>query len=55
MKSVARKITAEILFGTSILRPSAVHRLRTSAAGILNMLSASIIFAEALECLQTSG
>ena len=48
MKSIAGKSTAEILFGTSNIRHSAVHRLRTSAAGILNMLSAAITFAEAL-------
>ena len=47
MKSIAGKTTAEILFGTSIIRHSAVHRLRTSAAGILNMLGAAITFAEA--------
>ena len=48
MKSVAGKTAAEILLRTSIIRHSAVHRLRTSAAGILNMLSAAITFAEAL-------
>ena len=48
MKSIAGKTTAEILFGTSIIRHSAVHRLRTSAAGTLNMLGAAITFAEAL-------
>ena len=47
MKSITGKTTAEILFGTSNIRHSAVHRLRTSAAGILNMLSAAITFAEA--------
>ena len=47
MKSIAGKTTAEILFDTSIIRHSAVHRLRTSAAGILNMLGAAITFAEA--------
>ena len=48
MRSIAGRTTAEILFGTSIIRHSAVHRLRTSAAGILNMLGAAITFAEAL-------
>ena len=48
MKSIAGKTTAEILLGTSIIRHSAVHRLRTSAAGTLNMLAAAITFAEAL-------
>ncbi|KAL8756018.1 MAG: hypothetical protein Q9199_003223 [Rusavskia elegans] len=45
---VPGKSIAEVLFGTSNLRHSAVHRLPTSAAGILNMLSAAINFAEAL-------
>ena len=48
MKSIAGKTTAEMLFGTSRIRHSAVHRVRTSAAGILNMLGAAITFAEAL-------
>ena len=48
MKSIAGKTTAEILFGTSIIRHSAVHRLQTSAAGTLNMLGAAMTFAEAL-------
>ena len=48
MKSIAGKTTDEILFGTSIIRHSAVHRLRTSAASILKMLGAAITFAEAL-------
>lgn len=48
MKPISGKSTTKILFGTSILRHSAVHRLPTSAAGILNMLSAAITFAEAL-------
>ncbi|KAL8655151.1 MAG: hypothetical protein Q9210_001061 [Variospora velana] len=46
---VSGKGIAEVLFGTSNLRHSAVHRLPTSAAGILNMLSAAINFAEALK------
>ena len=49
IKSVPGKSIAEVLFGTSTLRHSAVHRLPTSAAGILNMLSAAITFAEALK------
>lgn len=48
IKPVPNKSITEVLFGTSILRHSAVHRLPTSAAGILNMLSAAITFAEAL-------
>lgn len=48
IKPVPGKSIAEVLFGTSTLRHSAVHRLPTSAAGILNMLSAAITFAEAL-------
>ena len=48
MKSIAGKTTAEVLFGTSIIRHSAVHRLRTSAASTLNMLSAAITFTETL-------
>lgn len=46
---VPGKTIAEVLFGTSALRHSAVHRLPTSAAGILNMLSAAITFAEILK------
>ncbi|KAK3172110.1 hypothetical protein OEA41_004195 [Lepraria neglecta] len=48
IKPVPGRSIAEVLFGTSTLRHSAVHRLPTSAAGILNMLSAAITFAEAL-------
>lgn len=48
IKPIAGKSVAEVLLGTSTIRHSAVHRLRTSAAGILNMLSAAINFAEAL-------
>ncbi|KAL9016618.1 MAG: hypothetical protein Q9185_006030 [Variospora sp. 1 TL-2023] len=46
---VPGKSITEVLFGPSNLRHSAVHRLPTSAAGILNMLSAAIDFAEALK------
>lgn len=49
IKPVPGKSIAQVLFGTSPLRHSAVHRLPTSAAGILNMLSAAITFAEALQ------
>ena len=48
IKPIAGKSISQIFFGTSTLRHSAVHRLPTSAAGILNMLSAAITFAEAL-------
>ncbi|KAL8822446.1 MAG: hypothetical protein Q9191_006820 [Dirinaria sp. TL-2023a] len=48
IKPIAGKSIAEVLFGTSALRHSAVHRDLTSAAGIRNMLDAAIIFAEAL-------
>lgn len=48
IKPVPGQSIAEVLFGTSTLRHSAVHRLPTSAAGILNMLTAAITFAEAL-------
>ena len=48
IKPVPGKSIAKVLFGTSTLRHSAVHRLPTSAAGILNMLNAAITFAEAL-------
>ena len=48
IRPIPGKSIAEVLFGTSIIRHSAVHRLPTSAAGILNMLSAAITFAEAL-------
>ena len=49
IKPVPGKSIAEVLFGTSTLRHSAVHRLPTSAAGILNMLSTAITFTEALD------
>lgn len=49
IKRIAGKSTSEVLFGTSKLRHSAVHRLPCSAAGVLEMLSAAIIFAEALK------
>ncbi|KAI4285995.1 MAG: hypothetical protein L6R38_000222 [Xanthoria sp. 2 TBL-2021] len=49
LERVPGKSIAEVLFGTSNLRHSAVHRLPTSAAGILNMLNAAINFAEALK------
>jgi len=48
IKPIAGKSIAEVLFGTSALRHSAVHRLPTSVAGILNMLHAANSFAEAL-------
>lgn len=48
IKPIAGKSIAQVLFGTSTLRHSAVHRHPTSAAGIVNMLSAAITFAEAL-------
>ncbi|KAL8718239.1 MAG: hypothetical protein Q9225_004597 [Loekoesia sp. 1 TL-2023] len=48
VKPIAGKSITEVLFGTSSLRHSAVHRLPTSAAGIVNMLSAATTFAEAL-------
>ena len=46
---VPGKSIAEVLFGTSTLRHTAVHCLQTSAAGISNMLSAAVTFAEALQ------
>ncbi|KAI9718433.1 MAG: hypothetical protein M1812_004154 [Candelaria pacifica] len=48
IKPIAGKSIAEVLFGTSALRHSAVHRLPTSVAGILKMLHAANFFAEAL-------
>ncbi len=51
-KPIAGKSIAAVLFGTSALRHSAVHRLPTSAAGILNMLHAAVTFAEALNDCQ---
>ena len=48
IKPIAGKSIAQVLVGTNTLRHSAVHRHRTSAAGIVNMLSAAITFAEAL-------
>ena len=49
IKSVPGKSIIEVLFETDSLRHSAVHRLPTSAAGILNMFNAAINFAEALK------
>ena len=46
--SPTNKSITEVLFGTSKLRHTAVHRLRTSASGILRMLNSAIIFAETL-------
>ena len=48
IKPIAGKSIAKVLFETSTLRHSAVHRLPTSAGGIVNMLHAAISFAEAL-------
>ena len=48
IKRISGKSIAQVLFETSALRHSAVHRLPTSAAGILNMLHAAMTFAEAL-------
>jgi hypothetical protein len=48
-RAVAGKGLMEALFATSNLRHSAVHRLRTSAAGILKMVDAAVIFAQALK------
>lgn len=52
IKSIAGKSNAAVLLGTSKLRHSAVHRLRTSASGILQLLNGAIIFAEALNDLK---
>ncbi|KAL8848211.1 MAG: hypothetical protein Q9221_006780 [Calogaya cf. arnoldii] len=49
IERIPGKSVAEVLFGTSKLRHSAVHRLPTSAPGLLNMLSAAIDFAIALK------
>ena len=49
IKPIAGKNIAQVLFATNTLRHSAVHRHPTSAAGIVNMLSAAITFAEALD------
>ncbi|KAL8815309.1 MAG: hypothetical protein Q9223_005540 [Gallowayella weberi] len=49
IKQVPGKSIVEVLYGTSSLRHTAVHRLPTSAAGILNMLLAAVTFAEALK------
>ena len=48
IKRISGKSIAQVLFGTSALRHSAVHRLPTSAAGTLNMIHAAMTFAEAL-------
>ncbi len=55
IKPIAGKSIAEVLFATSNLRHSAVHRHPTSAAGLLNMLSAAITFAEALNDSKRAG
>ncbi|KAL9622826.1 MAG: hypothetical protein Q9204_007995, partial [Flavoplaca sp. TL-2023a] len=55
IQPVPGKSIAEVLFGTSTLRHSAVHRLPTSAAGISKMLSAAITFAEALNDSKRAG
>ncbi len=47
-RAIAGKGLKEVLFATSSLRHSAVHRLPTSAAGILKMLEEAITFTEAL-------
>ena len=47
-EAVKTVIQAKLQSSASTLRHSAVHRLPTSAAGILNMLSAAITFVEAL-------
>lgn len=48
IKPIAGKSIDEVLLETNALRHTAVHRLPTSAAGILNMLHAANSFAEAL-------
>jgi hypothetical protein len=45
----AGKRLKEVMFATSNLRHSAVHRLKTSAAGILKMLDTAIAFTQALQ------
>ena len=45
---IPTKSMEEVLFETSSIRHSAVHRLSTSAAGIINMLSAAITFTSVL-------
>ena len=50
IKPIAGKSITEILWETHPIRHSAVHRLPTSAAGIVNMLTAAIDFTEALRC-----
>lgn len=47
-KKIASKSLSEVLFGVSNLRHSAVHRLPTSANGVVNMMNAAIHFAKAL-------
>ena len=46
MKLVPGKSISEVLSATDILRHSAVHRLPTSAAGMLNMLGVAVTFLE---------
>ena len=48
-QTTAGKSLKEVLFATSDLRHSAVHRLPTSAVGVLKMLDAALTFAEALK------
>ena len=47
-KAITGKSLNQVLFDTSTLRHSAVHRLPTSANGILNMVTTAVSFAEAL-------
>ncbi|KAL9585593.1 MAG: hypothetical protein Q9203_004180 [Teloschistes exilis] len=48
IKPISGKTIADVLFGTNILRHSAVHRKPTSGGGIVQMLDAAVTFADAL-------
>lgn len=54
-KAIAGKGLQEVLFAVSNLRHSAVHRLPTSAAGILKLLDSAITFTEALNDTARKG
>lgn len=47
-REIAGRSLMQVLFATSSIRHSAVHRLPTSAVGILNMINAASAFTEAL-------
>lgn len=53
-QEIPGKSLTQVLFETSSVRHSAVHRLRTSAAGIIKMLDAAVAFTDALRDTETT-